>query len=79
MALPSWAVKTAIPRVIDYLADESARSRRSICGGKKMHGLQRLKEAAEKAQCELSTVDGKTGHQPCRSLPRPERPEALKP
>ena len=49
-------------RVIDYLADEFKKDQ-GIDLRKDRMALQRLKEAAEKAKCELSTVDGDR-HQP---------------
>ena len=61
-------------RVIDYLADEFKKDQ-GIDLRKDRMALQRLKEAAEKAKCELSTVDGDR-HQPAVHHRRPERAEA---
>ena len=49
-------------RIIDCLADEFKKDQ-GIDLRKDRMALQRLKEAAEKAKCELSTVDGDR-HQP---------------
>ena len=63
-------------RVIDYLADEF-RKDQGIDLRKDRMALQRLKEAAEKAKCELSHRDGDR-HQPAlhhRGRKRPQAPQ----
>ncbi len=61
-------------RIMDYLADEFKKDQ-GIDLRKDRMALQRLKEAAEKAKCELSTVDGDR-HQPAVHHRRPDRTEA---
>ncbi len=61
-------------RIIDYLADEF-RKDQGIDLRKDRMALQRLKEAAEKAKCELSTVDGDR-HQSAVHHRRPVGPQA---
>ena len=61
-------------RVIDWLADEF-KKQEGIDLRKDPMALQRLKEAAEKAKCELSG-HARDRRQPAVHHRRPERPEA---
>ena len=61
-------------RVIDWIVGEF-RKQEGIDLSKDRMALQRLKEAAEKAKMELSTVHG-DGHQPAVHHGRSDRPEA---
>ena len=61
-------------RIIDYLADEFKKEQ-GIDLRKDRLALQRLKEAAEKAKIELSSVDADRG-QPAVHHRRPDRAEA---
>ena len=62
-------------RIIDWIASRVQEERRASTSRKDRMALQRLKEAAEKAKMELSTVHGDR-HQPAVHHGGPVRPEA---